>query len=104
MTTNQNLNADDVLDEKLKNLSDKIDIVTKQLEISNEETSNVLKKINDEVDQNTKNIEDGLADLDIDEQETENDMEGLMIEEAENIAKDDELGNEEIEDEEDKEE
>lgn len=104
MTTNQTTNEDDVLDEKLKNLSDKIDLATKQLDVSSEKTSNILTKINDEVDQNIKEIDKGLEELYLDEQETENDMEGLMLEEAENIAKDDELDNVEIKDEEDKEE
>lgn len=90
MTTNQNTNEDDVLDENLNGLLKQVDKINNDIDQMSKETSDELKNIEENIDQNIKEIDKGLSELDVAEQETEKEMEKLMMEEAEGMAKDDE--------------
>lgn len=90
MTTNQNNKTDeDVLDESLNDLLNKVTEKNEAIENDSIIFNNKLKETENEIDQNIKEVREGLSDLDKDEQETEGAMEKLMLEEAEDIAKDD---------------
>jgi hypothetical protein len=90
MTTIQNNKTDeDVLDESLNDLLNKANEKNEAMENDSIIFNNKLKGTENEIDQNIKEVREGLSDLDKDEQETEGAMEKLMLEEAEDIAKDD---------------
>lgn len=104
MTTNQNQKEEDTLDEKLNDLLKRAEEANKKMDENSITTSAELNQFEEKIDQNIKDVKTSLSELDVAEEETAKEMDKLILEEAENIAKDDELDNEELKDEEDKEE
>jgi hypothetical protein len=97
MTTNQN--DEEVLDEKLNDLLKRAEEVNKKMDDSSIAASAELSQFEETMDQNIKDIEGSLSELDIAEEETAEEMNKLILEEAEDMANDDKE-----EEEEDKEE
>lgn len=88
MTTNQN--DEEVLDEKLNDLLKRAEEVNKKMDDSTIAASAELNQFEETINQNIKDIEGSLSELDVAEEETAEEMNKLILEEAEDMAKDDE--------------
>lgn len=99
MTTNQNQNEEDALDEKLNDLLKRAEEANKKMDDRSNAASSELNQFEEKIDQNIKDVEASLSELNIAEEKTAEEMDKLILEEAEDIAKDDDQDEEEDKDE-----
>jgi len=85
MTTNKN--DDEIIEEEMKDLLEKLDQTGSDVQNLSRETSKGFDEIENRVDQNVKEIDAGLSDLDKSEKETEEEMEKLVLERAKEVEK-----------------
>ena len=89
MTTNQNTNEEEVLDEEMDNLLKEVEAINNDIDETSKETSSEMKNIEEDVNKTIKGINEDIAVLEKNEENSETEMEELMMEEAEDLAKDD---------------